>query len=368
MLFEDRSSMEADWRCGMERFWLTEYRLPGHEGDRVGGIVATKAIFDLELGSAFADGIAALSGVYLKGNDEIREAILAVALPFGQLWGTEAQSLLTGLLYGAAIHSLPRLAVDYDILGVEREMYYAHEGKLMIMTRPDVLVRRKADKTVWVPDWKTTSWKDVEWLLKWDYAIQLHIQAAAVKQSNPELDVQGSLILGAYKGYVNDATKERSSPFTYIFNNGGVGDLQWSPKWVRGWNRLPAALFESAGNNGMFAWVDYMKRTYPVILAEQFPVSQPIMLRQDMVDIIMRERTFRVGRFANYRMLPTMAQAAVKPTLFDHRTINCNRCNYKEACWNPTIHRDPTASGLYVPRRPNHELERKVQEEDERER
>jgi hypothetical protein len=34
------------------------------------------------------------------------------------------------------------------------------------------------------------------------------------------------------------------------------------------------------------------------------------------------------------------------------------KCQYQDVCWNPTVGRDPLASGLFVPRQPHHELER----------
>jgi hypothetical protein len=375
MLIEDRSSMEADWRCGMERYWLTEYREPGRSQSAVGGLVPVKSVYDLELGSAFADGIAAMAAhenELCHAGDLLlrvyRDTAEMIAQPFEANWGKEKASLLRGLLFGAATHILPRLRQDYDLLKIEGETFLTFHGpqgrgELLFMVRPDLVFRRRSDGTVWVPDWKTSSWKDVEWLLKWPWAIQLHLQAAAVRQTDPHLDVQGSIILGAYKGFRRDPASpdagpgEVSSPFTYIYNNGGVGTLEWSPKWLRGWNKVPAWEYP---NDGIYGWVLHMRRQWPSVLSEQFPTSQPIMLNEEMVATVGAERISRMKRIAAFRRLSPDGREKMRSYFFDHRTLNCARCPYQPACWSPTIGLNPLGSGLFVPRVPNHELERTI--------
>lgn len=350
MLYEDRSSMEADWRCGMERYWLTEYRPAGEEGEKVGGIVPTTAAFDLALGSAFADGVAALTQAELSDADCIHMASTGM-----MNWGRSSLNLLQGMLWGAALHSIPRIMQEYDFVAAEPEHHYYWPNRqapqIVIMTRPDLVLVRKSDQTGWVPDWKTTSYKDEKWLLQWPMAIQMHIQAAAVKQARPDLNIQGAIVLGAYKGYVNDYAGERMSPFIFAYTTMLNGKRAWSPKFVRGWDRV--SVDEYPG--GIAAWVAFMKTTYPVVLGEQFPVSQPIFLRQDMLDLVMGERVARLARFADWRAAGRTMPA---PSIFDHRTSGCVRCGYRAACWNAPTTADPLAHGLYVRRLPNHAMER----------
>lgn len=346
--------MEADWRCQRERYWLTEYTDPQQPLRR--GIVPVKDAFDLQFGSAFADGIATLTTSSLP----VKEVINVVAASILTNYGQESYNLLVGLLYGATIHVLPRIMREYDVLGVESEQYYTWKGRHMFMSRPDLVLRRRADNTVWVPDWKTTKWKDPEWLLQWQYAIQLHLQAAAVQQTNPSWDVQGSIVFGAYKGYLDEYRHERKSPYTYIFHNTpGLQGLAktYTPKYVAGWPRISASMYP---DGGLYKWVERMALDYPAVLAEQYPTSQPIMLNTAMVEQVADERMYRnalIHTWRDHRESIPMAQA------FPHTTSACKRCNYKEACWAPGITQDPLASGLYVPRTPNHELERRALDE-----
>lgn len=349
--YEDRSSMEADWRCGTERYWLTEYRPDGEQAAKVGGIVPAASVWDLELGAAFADGVAALVQVHQPAS----ETALMVSTGLQAKWGVHTVNLLQGLIMGAALHVLPRLVNDYDIIAAEPEHHYRWpddtDPRMIMMTRPDLVLTRRSDHTGWVPDWKTTSWKDEKWLLAWEMAIQMHIQAAAVQQARPGLNIQGGMVLGAYKGYVNDFTGERMSPFIWAYTATEGQKRLWSPKYVRGWDRVSVSEYPG----GPIAWVEYMRSQYPTILSEQFPVSHPIFIRHDMIDRVMAERVARLTRIQAWRDGGRVMPA---PDVFDHRTLHCARCPYKTACWNPPTTLTPLAHGLYVRRVPNHAIER----------
>jgi hypothetical protein len=351
MLITDRSSIEADWRCSMERYWLTEWRQQGHESDPVGGIVPVHSVFDLALGARFADGVALLT----QGDTDPIEAIEVVAMGFEEQWGWQQAALLRGLLYGSHLHILPRLRIDYDILGVEQEVFYSYKDELLIQVKPDITLKRKSDGTYWTPDWKTTSWKDIEWLLQWPFAIQMQLQPAAVRQTLG-LDVQGSIVFGAYKGYRDDESgrEELRSPFVWYYSNGD----QFSPKWLRGWTRHPVTDYPG----GIYAWVQQMKDQFPTILAEQYPISQPIPLRQDMLDQFCEERLYRERAIALWSASQATSHPIPRAATFEHRTSRCKRCPYKEACWSPTIGRNPLESGLYVERTPHHALLRMIKQ------
>lgn len=361
MIIEDRTGMETDWKCGMARYWLTEWRAAGEEDAPVGGIVPVQEVWELELGAAFADAIAPI----LTGRLQPGEAVAMVTPTFRKVWGQEKADLLAGLIWGAALYVIPRLKQTFEFLQVENEVFYTTNKEVLYMVRPDVVMRRLSDQTVWVPDWKTTKWKDVRFLLKWPFAIQMHLQAAAVKQTHPEWDVQGSLVLGAYKGWLDEIRGGISSPFTYFYHNGGIGDREeWAASYVRGWNRIPAhEYFLSSLDNGIEGWVRHMAKKFPIVLEEQFPISQPILLNEVLLRTVMTERTARLNRIQAWRRLSGEARQRCLPLFFEHRTSNCVGCGYLHACWTPAVTQDPCGTGLYVPRVPNHELERQLKED-----
>lgn len=334
----------------MERYHMTE-----EEGT---GIVPVSSVLELEFGIAYAHGVQDIT----LGSKEPEAAILSAVEGFrekGFAW--HYTSVLEGLLWGYYYYVLPRLLDDYDVMGVEPEVHLVYPfppkpAELMFMSRPDLVLRRRSDGTVWVPDDKTTRTKEQYWLDKWPYAIQLQLQAAAVAQNHPEWDVQGAIVLGAYKGYERDGNMY--SPFAYGYRTtikgpDGTPITSYSARYVRGWERFPINAYTYAG--GMQEWVRVMPKD---VLEEQFPITRPIFLNQPMLEKVLEERLFRESRIDRWRTLSNPSvQKTMIPLVFDHRTINCNNCGYREACWNPTVAKDPLASGLYVRRKANHALE-----------
>jgi hypothetical protein len=329
----------------MERYWMTEAPTP----KGAWGLVRVEEARELRFGSAYAKGTELLA----LPNDRtpaslIGEIVLTYAKDEVDPRWTQ---ILTGLLWGYSTYLLPLLRQDYDIIGVEPEvplLWPPSQPEMVWATRPDVVLRRRADATVWVPDNKTTKWKDARWLEKWPWAIQLHMQALAVKQQHPDLDVQGSLVLGAYKGYERES--DWYTPFLIGYRTVTDGIPSYSARYVRGWEKFNPTRY--------FSMEDWVRMMPLDVLQENFPTSKPIFLREDVCQIVLEERLRREKQIAEWRLSSPEERLAARSTVFSHSTSSCNMCSYKEACWNPTVERDPCASGLFVPRTPNHTLEK----------
>lgn len=205
--FTDRSRLETTQRCLRARWWAYE------SGGGVGVAPARKSL-PLAVGGAVHAGLAVL--LFGLGEDEAIEAALleleksrpggleldtaeteaqrravetlgsslyASAEEFGvpvsaqeateligvaegqqaferYLW-TEQSALVEGLVRAWARRRLPFLQEHYEILEVEREGEWELAPGITFMSRPDALLRRKSDNTLWIQSFKTAATWDV---------------------------------------------------------------------------------------------------------------------------------------------------------------------------------------------------------------
>lgn len=344
MIITDRTRIELDWKCPRMRMWRTEGAT--HPAKAGWGIVSVQEATALAVGSAYALGAERLSRVGSPLHASIIKQVLAdskLERPYF--------SLVAGALWGYSIYALPRIQEEYDILSIEPELSTVWPrpplaAEMMVMTRPDMVLRRRTDGTVWVPDHKTTKWKDQRWLAKWPYALQLHIQALAVKDAHPEMDVQGSLVFGVYKGYEKPLPPPAVGGTIYSPLCGAYRSSrgEYSTRYISGWDYCT------------FNGVDYIEkwvRELPSeVLEGQYLISAPIFLREDMAfsclaETLEREKVIKAWREG---LVPTAVA-------FPHHTTWCAECEYQQACWIPSVQSDPLRSGFYKAREPHHSLE-----------
>jgi hypothetical protein len=322
---------------------------------------------ELFLGIVIHDALAAFSHLALNDQeipiDEIAEA--AFKQVYDELYNKsienrtpedeaddyarEQGSLIEGLVRGFHKHVWPKLMVQYEIVTCEQEMDYPldGEGEFVFMTKPDLILRDKITGDLVYVEYKSTSSKKEGWVNSWETAVQLHSSVRATERALNET-VSHVQIVGLYKGY--ESYGKQSSPFCYAYKKSGnppftLDQIQYAYK--AGFKRT--ATWEMDG--GVKKWVESMPDN---ILGDQFPMTLPIMVNDDLVKAFFRQRLIREteirGFFGNEDI----------DRIFPQRFDQCQpqfgwHCQYKKLCHGYV--EDPLAEG-FVLRDPHHEQER----------
>lgn len=266
----------------------------------------------------------------------------------------EQAALTEGIIRGFYKHVWPRLMVMYPtIVSVEQEMEYEllnDDGlEIVFMTKPDLLVEDQNGELVYI-EYKSTSSKQDKWIQSWDTAVQLHSSVMATEATigrRPSY-VQ---IVGMYKGY--ESYGKQSSPFCYAYKQAGnppftQDKIQYGYK--AGYRRF--ATWELTG--GVKGWVDSMPED---ILVNQFPMTAPIMVNEELVGSFFAQRLVREKQIANAMELgeyddPITGINAVFPQKFDQCVPSFGwQCEYRKLCHGMVT--DPLEEG-YELRIPHH--------------
>jgi hypothetical protein len=334
----DRSRVTTDWQCPRKRWWQYEY-----DGK---GIVNGNTNLELYLGTTVHDGLAAIATQYLAGTVDIDAIALAGRKQMmDSLMGTsevfiqeeynfacEQGALVEGLVRGFYRAVWPRLMAQYpDIRLVEAEMHYDHDG-LRFMSKPD-LVLGDVEGNLWYVEYKTTANKKEGWINSWNTAIQLHSTIRAIEATLNE-KVTGVIVQGLYKGY--ESYGKQSSPFCYAYQRKGTPPFskdEVSYEYKAGFKRYPA--WEMVG--GVKTWVEGMPDS---VLADQFPQTPPIFVKDSLVDSFFTQRAWREKEI-DFAVKMTEgdpeAQAGMLEVTFPQKFDQCisfwgAKCPYTKLC------------------------------------
>lgn len=230
VIHTDRSRIEDFEKCNRLRYWRYE-----HDGT---GIEKPGQWLDPLIGDAVHRGIElALVG---KGVEDcirmgIEEMLIARRAgpiivfrpgPDFEVDWAEAQSLAEALIRGWCSVRLGPILADYDVILIEREMIKDYEcmgHTIRQLTRPDIVLRRKSDKALFIMNLKTASRVDAKWREKWRYDMQTFSEALAVEQLLGE-PVAGTIMAGLVKGSRKDYPM-------------GSGDYHWDSSLIWAWHR-----------------------------------------------------------------------------------------------------------------------------------
>jgi len=349
MIFIDRSRVSLDHKCQRARFWGNEFR--GR------GIAPEGAAYPLIFGSVLHEALAHVN------RGESAEAALALVqeefttrvspLTGERGWYLAEQwALLSGLVHGYTGLILPQILGEYEIFSVEGECEMPLKEGIVLVATPDMLVRRKADRTLWYLEFKSTSSNSGKWVKSWGRSIQAMAGALTMEQSVGE-ELAGYTILGLYKGYKDKKDGRTRSPLTYWWKRGD----EESPDYKKGWEMLPT--WEREG--GVAKVVADLLSTPEGMqtVADLFPQTQPLFVNRRLVDqwiaqLIMREEEISAARQPDFAFPPR----EVMDRTFSQNFDNCEPsfgfdCPFVNVCFNPAGEADPFSQG-YKWRDPHH--------------
>lgn len=344
----ERDRIEADWTCPRKRYWSTEY-----EGR---GIAPASTSIEFALDSAIANAI----GRFFRDEDPYTRLSQDLDhLPVAS--GIERQEYLglgLGLVHGYLKRIWPRWAQQYKVLGAEVECTLPIPGaEVEIMVRPDLVVEDNETGAIYYIEYKTSGAKGKPFIARWSQQAQIHVGVAALERKL-QRPVAGVIIQGLLKGYAQRGT--RYSPFCYVYSYAGRPGISSSDEicyeYHRGYERRPVWDLEGG--------IDWIIRDMPDdVLYRQFPATPPIAVRQNIIENFLKQQRFREAAIDLWEYRKESADAPdMFEEIFPQHFTQCDPavghpCPFKDACFNPSVRRDPIGSGLYTWRVPHHEPE-----------
>jgi hypothetical protein len=354
LLFLDRTRNSTDLKCRRMRYWAFEWRRRGISA-RLRGV-------PLEMGSIIHDALAHL----LEGREIDEVAAEAVTrhqkaqdegkLGLAEERVLESQVLLEGMLRGWHRFVLPRILSEYHVIKVEGEVIYDFLG-CRLGAKPDVLLRRKGDQTLWYVEWKTTSTMSPEYFNSWTKAVQLHAGALGVARTIGE-EIAGAIVFCIYKGYWNKKYRRQESIFCYGYGPRDNGDHAFPQRlayeYKPGLIKYPIVDIKR--------WVAEMPED---VLSEQFADTGPVLLDERLCEAWLRQTAIRekeIDHAVNLIELAASPEAReeILDRYFQQNFNECLpafggfRCSYHDACHVKHIGEDPIGSGIFDLREAHH--------------
>lgn len=368
LILYDRSRSTTDWSC--QRMRYLQYEKDGR------GIVSQFVARAPYTGQALHDGLAAIAisyrnklqdGFQTVGIDDIADA--AHKQMFDALmnasggedefestnFANEQSTLVEGILRGFYKYVWPTLIAEYPtIVAIEEEMTFEHDD-LVFMARPDLVVEDREGNLIYI-EYKSTSSKQEGWTNSWNTAIQLHSTIRAIEATLGR-KVTGVIIQGLYKGFISYG--KQSSPFCYGYGRGGnppftKAEVRYD--YAAGFKRTPT--WEMSG--GVAKWIEDMPDN---VLADQFPRTPVIFVKDELVDNFFKQRAVREGEIKLAMELINKSDEEGKEAIlnmaFPQNFEQCHQyfgksCQFLQICHGQVD--DPLNMGFEY-RTPHHQLE-----------
>lgn len=406
----DRTSILTYQKCPRERYFSRHYRGQGLE--------RKQKSLPLQFGSAFHEGAESLltsKGIEAAAARAINYLNLAFSVEGVDMgdekattYGIEEQrAIAEGLLRAWWAKDGERFLREFEVLEVEQEGRAQLSDDMVLMFRPDALVRERLTGDLYVCSWKTASMfgqmtinqinSDMQsmsevWGREW-----LETKKAGF---NPDVcsvqRIEGVLYLIAVKGKrrLDDYTElwVQDTPLVYGWLRKGVteDDDEWT--WCGGWktediNPKTGKNVRSKVGKGfrkVSIWDNYpggVKEWIADLAAQRitprhinaldtiFPQSMPVSRREDEIESWKRQTVAQelrvaanVDKLREWDLSEGPPPDAVLDELFPQHSARCfdyqSRCSFWDACFTPAVHADPLGSGLYQIRIPNHPTEK----------
>lgn len=400
----DRSRVETGQTCLRKRYWQYHYQGTGIE--RVG------LSLPLTTGSAVHRGVESLiqgcsADLAVEHALELyQEAVEQAGLPGETTPEFQAQlqeqySLVEGMIRCWGAVRLQAELETYESLGLEREEQAVFgavgQQQLILMARPDWLVRRKADGALFIKNFKTVADAGKSWREQWRYDMQTLSECLAVEErlsaeAGQPVKLSGVIIQGLLKG--------RKAEYPV-----GSGKYQHNSPLIRCWYRkgeppmtedefYPLSRYEyfctephKMGNGklckgganhrlsgvykaevkevfpgGIAGWIAWLAENDREVLDSQIVELDPI-LRSDWEIERWRRQTLASEDTIAWKVEEVAQNPEKLEELFPMSTQHSNctsqfgsECSMLDICWGPAAE-DPLSTGNYRVRIPNHPTE-----------
>jgi hypothetical protein len=346
----DRSAAEVDDTCGMKFWWNRK------EGGQ--GIVPAKVPAALAEGAQIHEDLATIAEWTDLSESAIKDAIAAIlaTADIEKMSTSEKERLYRrlGWVTAWALWMEPNIRAGYETVHVEKELVL-DRSPLWVACTPDRLLRDKNKGWLKYIEYKSTLSAGKKWTDSWRYAIQLHINIAAVQEELKE-DIKYAQVIGLQKGYVSQSDGHLAHPYVWGWWNQTTS--QWTHNYDEArtsqWVRMPVWEYEG----GVVEWVKRCGRDEGM---KQFPATNPLFLDRRMLNEWIDRRTAREEEITAVEDLCSV-DLKERNIYFEKRMKNClppygDACPYLLPCWNAEIANNPLKSPEFVKRVPHHDLE-----------
>lgn len=396
VILTDRSRIEDSEHCLRYRYWRYEYEGRGLEkpGQWLDPLIGTAVHTGIEyaLAGKPVDEAVAL------GREEIlaarREGPILVFRPGldPEADITEGMLMAEALTRGWCATRLEPLTSVYDVILVEREMVKDYEWNgytIRQLTRPDLVLRRKSDNSLFIMNLKTTSRVDQKWRDKWRYDMQTFSEALAVEELMGQ-PVAGTIMAGLVKGSRKDypmgsGNYHWDSPLLFAWKRDGQPPMtedewearyEWScegPHVMGNGRKCPGGKSHRLSGvhkapvsdrlGGVAGWISYLAVNDRALLEEQFVELTPILRSAYEIERWKRQKLPAEVRIRENRdYLHSMPEEdPTREDLLDRffpmstADGNClwpSECMFAQVCHG--VARDDLAGNGFAPRDPNH--------------
>lgn len=264
---------------------------------------------------------------------------------------------------------LERVLQEYRVLAIEpeirTELYVTEHYKVMLMSRPDAILKRIADGALLQLEIKTKQSVNKNWIDSWEHNLQLIAQQLAVQEFAYQSGRGKSLVVGAMIEALIKGKREKddrsgmwrqASPLIYVYGKRGDGMLvqdQWSPTWKKGWTKTLVSDFMP-----LDAYIQH--ELSPEITALKCITIHQAQPNGDEIADACEQWGLAAIRDHEHSLL-VQADPEHKQSLlnehFEQNTEMCfhyGKCGFYDLCWTPAVQEDPLASGIYKQREPHH--------------
>jgi hypothetical protein len=419
----DRSRIESFEKCNRLRYWRYEHDGTGLEPSDERGLK-----LDARIGTGVHDGIefalthigdvsagalnlAALAAGFAAGSFDKHladEGIAWAGLPEQQqVEVIEGRNISMALTYAWVRVRLPDLMRDGEILAVEREMdvdFSVGSDIVRLMTRPDIIWRRRSDGSVFIRNIKTTREPRTTWREQWALDMQTLTEPLAVDQwladeampADYGPTCAGVIIDGLVTGSVLDYPRGsgkfyHNTPLLYAWVRKGdapFGHDEWYPRYewhctaphkmgsgkqcpgdkdhkLAGARKVPTT--EYLG--GILGWIDNLLETDDSIVQNQIIELPPIMRSPYAIErwkrqVLQREVDIHYKQLACtdddkgpvHPDIDLLLDAHFPMSTSSGNCLRPGKCSMYDLCHGSAAS-DPYAAN-YRPRRPHHGQER----------
>jgi hypothetical protein len=288
----------------------------------------------------------------------------------------EQITLVEGLIWGWIRVMLPIILEEFEVEAIEQEELLVATPRIIQMSRPDILLRRKADGKMGVHDYKTTANVTDNMIREYQQSVQMMVGTLGA-QARLREPVDHYYIHTLQKGGRGEFKKgskfhQQYSHLCYAKIFPAQPPLEPNTTWnLRGywiektpiWEVLFAQKPMEMSNSEF--WVSQLPKE---TLYEMFTLIGPYAVIPHMVEQYMRsmpaEEERWIERLDKLYQSPHEWESQEFQALLDQtipRSYNCyawhSKCQHWDTCFRQPGWEDPVGSGRFAHRRPHHEAE-----------